>query len=250
NMEGKEVRFGQAQTALFTTGTTAFTTGTVDSMHDSMTPAGSITPISQMLLNMVFGGKGVGFINLIIFAILGVFLTGLMVGRTPEFLGKKIEAHEVKLASLAFLMHPLLILGAMALTFALQLDLSAISNPGPHGFSELMYMYTSQAANNGSAFAGLSSNTNWFNVSGGVVVLLGRYVSIVLMLALAGSMAAKKPVPVTIGTMRTDNRVFAGVLIGTILIIGALTFFPVLALGPIAEHLAMVAGQTFAAAAG
>jgi K+-transporting ATPase ATPase A chain len=249
NMEGHELRFGQGQTALFVTATTAFTTGAVDAMHDSLTPAASITPISQMLLNMVFGGKGVGFINLIIFAILGVFLTGLMVGRTPEFLGKKIEVHEVKLASLAFLMHPLLILGFMALTFALQLDLGSILNPGPHGFSEVMYAYTSTAANNGSAFGGLTGNTNWFNASLGVAVILGRYVSIILMLALAGSMAAKKPVPMTVGTMRTDNRVFAGVLIGTVLIVGALTFFPVLALGPIAEHLAMVAGQTFQAAA-
>src|SRR5579883_462710 len=249
NMEGKEVRFGQAQTALFTTGTTAFTTGTVDAMHDSMTPAGSITPISEMLLNIVFGGKGVGFINLIIFAILGAFLTGLMVGRTPEFLGKKIEVHEVKLASLAFLMHPLLILGFMALTLAIGINLDSIPNPNPHGFSELMYMYASQAANNGSAFAGITGNTNWFNISGGIAIILGRYVSIVLMLALAGSMAAKKAVPMTVGTLRTDNRVFAGVLVGTVLIIGALTFFPVLALGPIAEHLAMVAGQTFRAAA-
>ncbi len=144
-------------------------------------------------------------------------------------------------------MHPLIILGFMAITFALQLDLGSILNPGPHGFSELMYTYTSQAANNGSAFAGITGNTHWFNVSGGVVILLGRYVSIILMLALAGSMAAKKPVPMTVGTMRTDNRVFAGVLIGTVLIIGALTFFPVLALGPIAEHLAMIAGQTFSA---
>jgi K+-transporting ATPase ATPase A chain len=170
-----------------------------------------------------------------------------MVGRTPEFLGKKIEAYEVKLASVAFLMHPLIILGFMAITFALSLDLSSIANPGPHGFSELMYMYTSQAANNGSAFAGITGNTNWFNVSGGIAIILGRYVSIVLMLALAGSMASKRPVPMTVGTMRTDNRVFAGVLIGTVLIVGALTFFPVLALGPIAEHLAMVAGQTFSA---
>ncbi|MBV8062732.1 MAG: potassium-transporting ATPase subunit KdpA [Nevskia sp.] len=247
NMEGHEWRFGQGLTALFVTATTAFTTGAVNVMHDSLTPGASITPISQMLLNMVFGGKGVGFINLIIFAILGVFLTGLMVGRTPEFLGKKIEVHEVKLASLAFLMHPLIILGFMALTFALQLDLSSISNPGPHGFSEVMYAYTSTAANNGSAFAGFNGNTNWFNVSLGIAVILGRYMSIILMLALAGSMAAKKTVPVTIGTMRTDNRVFAGVLIGTVLIVGALTFFPIMALGPIADHLAMVAGHTFSA---
>jgi K+-transporting ATPase ATPase A chain len=245
NLEGHELRFGQGLTAMFVTSTTAFTTGTIDAMHDSLTPLASITPISQMLLNMVFGGKGVGFINLIMFAILGIFLTGLMVGRTPEFLGKKIEAYEVKLASAAFLMHPLLILMFMAVTFALQLDLSSISNPGSHGFSEIMYMYTSMAANNGSAFAGLTSNTNWFNASGVIVLAFGRYVSIILMLALAGSLAAKKAVPVTIGTMRTDNKLFGGVLAGTVLIIGALTFFPVLALGPIAENFAMWAGMSF-----
>jgi K+-transporting ATPase ATPase A chain len=245
NLEGHELRFGQGLTAMFVTSTTAFTTGTIDAMHDSLTPLASITPISQMLLNMVFGGKGVGFINLIVFAILGVFLTGLMVGRTPEFLGKKIEVHEVKLAAAAFLMHPLLILFAMAVTFAFSLDLTALSNPGPHGFSELMYMYTSQAANNGSAFAVIAANTPWMNGSGGVVITLGRYVSIVLMLALAGSMAAKREVPMTIGTMRTDSRLFGGVLAGTVLIIGALTFFPVLALGPIAEHFAMWSGLTF-----
>src|SRR5215472_271439 len=245
NLEGHELRFGRGLTALFVTSTTAFTTGTINAMHDSLTPLASITPISQMLLNMVYGGKGVGFINLIIFAILAVFLTGLMVGRTPEFLGKKIEAYEVKLAAAAFLMHPMLILFFMAATFAFSLDLSALSNPSSHGFSELMYMYTSQAANIGSAFAGISSNTPWMNASGAVVIGLGRYVSIVLMLALAGSMAAKKQVPMTVGTMRTDGRLFGGVLAGTVLIIGALTFFPVLALGPIAEHFAMWAGQTF-----
>ena len=245
NLEGHELRFGQGLTALFVTSTTAFTTGTIDAMHDSLTPLASITPISQMLLNMVFGGKGVGFINLIIFAILGVFLVGLMVGRTPEFLGKKIESYEVKLAAAAFLMHPLLILFFMAATFAFSLDLSSISNPSSHGFSEVMYMYTSMAANNGSAFAGITSNTPWFNASGAVVLAFGRYVSIVLMLALAGSMAAKKEVPMTLGTMRTDGRLFGGVLAGTVLIIGALTFFPVLALGPLAEHFAMWAGQSF-----
>src|SRR5262249_25957469 len=245
NLEGHELRFGQGLTAMFVTSTTAFTTGTIDAMHDSLTPLASITPISQMMLNMVFGGKGVGFINLIMFAILGIFLTGLMVGRTPEFLGKKIEAYEVKLASAAFLMHPLLILFFMAATFAFGLDLSSLNNPSSHGFSELMYMYTSQAANNGSAFAGIAANTPWFNASGAAVIGLGRYVSIVLMLALAGSMAAKKEVPMTVGTLRTDSRLFGGVLAGTVLIIGALTFFPVLALGPIAEHFAMWAGQTF-----
>ena len=174
-------------------------------MHDSLTPLASITPLSQMLLNMVFGGKGVGFINLVIFAILGVFLTGLMVGRTPEFLGKKIEAYEVKLAAAAFLMHPMLILFFMAATFAFSLDLSSIANPSSHGFSEVLYTYTSTAANNGSAFAGITGNTNWFNASGVVVLALGRYVSIVLMLALAGSMAAKKEVPMTVGTMRPTD---------------------------------------------
>jgi K+-transporting ATPase ATPase A chain len=245
NLEGHELRFGQGLTALFVTSTTAFTTGTIDAMHDSLTPLASITPLSQMLLNMVFGGKGVGFINLVIFAILGVFLTGLMVGRTPEFLGKKIESYEVKLAAAAFLMHPLLLLGFSAVAFGLSLDLSSISNPSSHGFSEVLYAYTSTAANNGSAFAGLNGNTNWWNASLGTTVTLGRYVSIVLMLALAGSMAAKKEVPMSVGTMRTDGRLFGGVLAGTVLIIGALTFFPVLALGPIAEHFAMWAGQTF-----
>jgi K+-transporting ATPase ATPase A chain len=245
NMEGHEVRFGQALTALFVTATTAFTTGTVNAMHDSLTPLASITPLAQMMLNMVFGGKGVGLINLAIFVILAVFLTGLMVGRTPEFLGKKIEAHEVKLAAAAFLMHPLLILGSMTMTLALSLDLGSIFNPGSHGFSELLYMFTSEAANNGSAFGGITGNTNWFNTSGGIVMLLGRYVSIALMLALAGSLAAKKAAPVTVGTMRTDDRLFGGVLAGTVLIIGALTFFPTLALGPIAEHLAMLSGKAF-----
>jgi K+-transporting ATPase ATPase A chain len=245
NMEGHELRFGQGLTAMFVTSTTAFTTGTIDTMHDSLTPLASITPLSQMMLNMVFGGKGVGFINLVIFAILGVFLTGLMVGRTPEFLGKKIEAHEVKLAAAAFLMHPMLILFFAAATLGLGLDLSSILNPSSHGFSEVLYAYTSTAANNGSAFAGLTGNTPWYNASLGIVMGLGRYVSIILMLALAGSMAAKRQVPMTIGTMRTDGRLFGGVLAGTVLIIGALTFFPVLALGPLAEHFAMWAGQTF-----
>jgi K+-transporting ATPase ATPase A chain len=245
NMEGHELRFGQGLTALFVTSTTAFTTGTIDAMHDSLTPLASITPLSQMMLNMVFGGKGVGFINLIIFAILGVFMTGLMVGRTPEFLGKKIEAREVKLASAAFLMHPLLILFGMAATLAFALDLDSVANPSFHGFSEVLYAYTSAAANNGSAFAGLNANTPWWNGSLGIVIIFGRYVSIVLMLALAGSLAAKKTVPMTVGTMRTDNRVFAGVLAGTVLVIGALTFFPVLVLGPLAEHFAMLAGKTY-----
>ncbi len=245
NMEGKELRFGQGETALFVTSTTAFTSGTVDAMHDSLTPLASITPISLMLLNMVFGGKGVGFINLIIFVILTVFLVGLMVGRTPEFLGKRIQTREVKLASASFLVHPFLILTFMAITLASRLDLSSIANPGFHGFSEVLYAYTSAAANNGSAFAGLNANTPWWNFSLGLVMLLARYTSIVLMLALAGSLAAKKPVPMTTGTMRTDTGLFAGILFTTIVIINLLSFFPVLALGPLAEHLAMIAGKIF-----
>jgi len=245
NMEGKEVRFGQGETALFMTSTTAFTTGTVDAMHDSLTPLGSVTPLSLMMLNMVFGGKGVGFINLIIFAILTIFLVGLMVGRTPEFLGKRIQSYEVKLASFSFLMHPLLILGFMAITFAFSLDLSSIANPSFHGFSEVLYAYTSAAANNGSAFAGLNANTPWWNSSLGIVMLLARYISIILMLALAASLASKKAVPVTSGTMRTDDGLFAGVLFVTILIINLLSFFPVLALGPIAEQIAMYLGKVF-----
>jgi K+-transporting ATPase ATPase A chain len=245
SMEGKEVRFGQALTALFVTSTTAFTTGTVNAMHDSLTPLASITPLSQMMLNMIFGGKGVGFINLIIFAVLGIFLTGLMVGRTPEFLGKKIEVREVKLAASAFLMHPLLILFGTAITVALALDLTSVPNGGFHGFTELLYAYTSAAANNGSAFAGLNANVPWFNASLGIVIILGRYVSIILMLALAGSLAAKRRAPMTVGTMRTDTGLFGGVLAGTILVVGALTFFPVLALGPIAEQFAMLAGKVF-----
>jgi K+-transporting ATPase ATPase A chain len=245
NMEGKELRLGQGETALFVTSTTAFTTGSVDAMHDSLTPLASITPLSQMMLNMVFGGKGVGFINMIMFVILTVFLVGLMVGRTPEFLGKRIQVYEVKLASISFLMHPLLILGFMAITFALQLDLSSISNPGFHGLTQVLYAFTSASANNGSAFAGLNANTPWWNFSLGVVILLGRYISIVLMLALAGSLAAKKAVPVTSGTLQTDTGLFAGVLFVTIVIINLLSFFPALALGPLAEHFAMLAGKVF-----
>ena len=239
------MRLGQGETALFVTSTTAFTTGSVDAMHDSLTPLASITPLSQMMLNMVFGGKGVGFINMIMFVILTVFLVGLMVGRTPEFLGKRIQVYEVKLASISFLMHPLLILGFMAITFALQLDLNSISNPGFHGLSQVLYAYTSASANNGSAFAGLNANTPWWNFSLGAVILLGRYISIILMLALAGSLAAKKAVPATSGTMRTDDGLFAGVLFVTIVIINLLSFFPALALGPLAEHFAMLAGKVF-----
>ncbi|MRN54998.1 potassium-transporting ATPase subunit KdpA [Paenibacillus monticola] len=239
SMEGKEVRFGIAQSALFTTVTTAATTGTVNNMHDTQTPLGSITPLTLMMLNNVFGGKGVGLVNMLMYAILGVFLCGLMVGRTPEFLGRKIEAREMKLIAIAILIHPLIILVPTAGAFLTNLGNGSISNPGFHGMTQVLYEYTSAAANNGSGFEGLADNTSFWNITTGVVMMLGRYVSIIAMLAVAGSMIKKKPVPETIGTFRTDNGLFTGILIGTVLIIGALTFLPVIVLGPIAEYLTL-----------
>lgn len=245
NMEGKEVRFGQAINALFITCTTAFTTGTVNCMHDSLTPIGGLVPLAQMMLNNVFGGKGVGFMNFILYGIIAVFLTGLMVGRTPEFLGKKIEKPEIVLASIALLLHPLIILLPAALSLVAPFGLASLNNPGPHGLSEILYAFTSGAANNGSAFAGLNANTPWYNLSLGIVMLLGRYLSIIALLAIAGSLASKQKIPEGPGTLKTDTALFGGIWLFVILIIGALTFFPVLALGPIAEHLAMLAGKVF-----
>ncbi|NEW08316.1 potassium-transporting ATPase subunit KdpA [Paenibacillus sp. SYP-B3998] len=239
NMEGKEVRFGIAQTALFTTVTTAATTGSVNNMHESLTPMGGFVPLAQMMLNNVFGGKGVGLLNGLMYLILSVFICGLMVGRTPEFLGKKIEGKEVKLASIALLVHPVIILVPTALALLRPESIASISNQGMHGLSEVLYAFTSGAANNGSAFAGLNANTNFYNLGIGLVMLFGRYISIIAMLAIAGSLATKRVVPVTTGTLRTDTPLFSGILIMIILVIGALTFFPALALGPIAEHLQM-----------
>lgn len=239
SMEGKEVRFGIAQSSLFTTVTTAATTGTVNNMHDTLTPLGSITPLTLMMLNNVFGGKGVGLVNMLMYAILGVFLCGLMVGRTPEFLGRKIEAREMKLIAIAILIHPLIILVPTAAAFLTDLGKGSISNPGFHGMTQVLYEYVSSAANNGSGFEGLADNTSFWNITTGIVMLLGRYVSIIAMLAVAGSLLRKKPVPETIGTFRTDNGLFTGILIGTVLIIGALTFLPVIVLGPIAEYLTL-----------
>jgi K+-transporting ATPase ATPase A chain len=239
SMEGKEVRFGIAQSALFTTVTTAATTGSVNNMHDTLTPLGGITPMALMLLNNVFGGKGVGLINMLMYAMLGVFLCGLMVGRTPEFLGRKIEPREMKLIAIAILVHPLIILAPTAIAFLTNLGQGAISNPGFHGLSQVLYEYASAAANNGSGFEGLADNTPFWNITTGIVMLLGRYLSIIAMMAVAGSMLRKKPVPETIGTFRTDHALFTGILIGTVLIIGALTFLPVVVLGPIAEHLTL-----------
>ncbi|MCE0451940.1 MULTISPECIES: potassium-transporting ATPase subunit KdpA [Brevibacillus] len=237
SMEGKEVRFGIAQSALFTAVTTAATTGTVNNMHDTLTPLGGLVPLGEMMLNCVFGGDGVGTINILMYAILAVFLAGLMVGRTPEFLGRKIEGKEMKLIAIAILVHPLIILAPTAIALATEMGSSAVSNPGFHGISQVLYEYTSSAANNGSGFEGLGDNTPFWNISTGLVMLFGRYVSIITMLAVAGSLLAKTPVPETMGTLRTDNSVFTVILIATVVIVGALTFLPVLALGPIAEWL-------------
>lgn len=239
SMEGKEVRFGVAQSALFTTVTTAATTGSVDNMHDTLTPLGGMSALGEMMLNNIFGGKGVGLVNMLMYALLAVFLAGLMVGRTPEFLGRKIEAREMKLIAIAILVHPLIILAPTAIAFLTDLGKGAVSNPGFHGISQVLYEYTSSAANNGSGFEGLGDNTPFWNITTGIVMILGRYVSMIAMLAVAGSIVRKQTVPETSGTFRTDNKLFGGVLVGTVVIIGALTFLPAVVLGPIAEFLTL-----------
>lgn len=239
NMEGKEVRFGLSESSLFTAVTTAATTGSVNNMHESLTPIGGLVPLGEMMLNNVFGGKGVGLLNGLLYVILTVFICGLMVGRTPEFLGKKIEGREIKLACIAVLTHPALILIASALAFTNSGAVSSILNPGFHGLTEVIYAFTSAAANNGSAFAGLSVNTDFYNILLGIVMILGRYISIVVMLAIAGSLATKHAVEATSGTFRTDTPLFTAILLVIIIVVGALTFFPVVALGPVAEHLGM-----------
>jgi K+-transporting ATPase ATPase A chain len=245
NLEGKELRFGIAQTSLFVTTTTAATTGSVDSMHSSLMPLGGLVPLAQMMLNNVFGGDGVGLINLITYAILTVFLVGMMIGRTPEFLGKKVEAREMKYVMLAVLAHPFSILGFTAIACLVPSSLNSLANMGPHGFSEVLYAYTSGTANNGSAFAGLNANTPFFNTTIGLAMLVGRYFTLLPMLAVAGVMAAKKNVPEGPGTLSTSTPLFTGLLVFVILIVGGLTFLPALALGPIVEHLLMLSGQTF-----
>lgn len=239
SMEGKEVRFGIDQSALFTTTTTSFTTGTVNNMHDTLTPLGGMVPLLHMMLNCVFGGKGVGLMNMLMYAILTVFICGLMVGRTPEYLGKKIEGKEMKLVALVLIIHPLLILGFSALAVAVPAGLEGITNPGFHGLSQVLYEYSSSAANNGSGFEGLSDNTYFWNITAGLVMFFGRYIAIVAQLAIAGSLFAKKRTKASIGTMRTDNVVFTILLVFIVYIFAALTFFPALALGPIAEHLTL-----------
>jgi potassium-transporting ATPase potassium-binding subunit len=246
NMEGKEVRFGIANSSLFTTATTDASCGAVNTMHDSLLPlAGMVPMVNIMLGEIIFGGVGSGLYGMLLFAIVAVFVAGLMVGRTPEYLGKKIEAREVKMAMLAILILPLSMLGFTALAVVVAPGLAGMANTGPHGFSEALYAYVSATGNNGSAFAGLSANTPFYNSTLGLAMWIGRFFFIVPMLAIAGSLAGKKIVPESAGTFPTDGGLFVGLLIGVILIIGGLTFFPALALGPIEEHLAMLTGTLF-----
>ncbi len=240
NMEGKEVRFGIANSSLWAVATTDASNGSVNAMHDSFTPLGGMIPIINMELGeIIFGGVGSGLYGMLLMVIIAVFVAGLMVGRTPEYLGKKVEAKEVKMAMLAILILPLSMLAFTAVSVMLPFGLSSIQDHGPHGFSELLYLFTSQTANNGSAFAGFTGNTLWYNTTGGIAMLIGRYFVIIPMMAVAGSLVAKKTVPASPGTFPTTGGLFVGLLVGVILIIGGLTFFPALALGPIAEHFAM-----------
>lgn len=245
NLEGKELRFGIAQTSLFVTTTTAATTGSVDAMHSSLTPLGGLVPLSQMMLNSVFGGDGVGLINLITYAVLTVFLVGMMIGRTPEFLRKKIEARDMKLVMLAILAHAFSILGFTAIACIYPPTLQSLANHGPHGFSEVLYAYTSGTANNGSAFAGFNANTPFLNTTIGLAMLVGRYLTLLPMLAVAGSLAAKKAVAEGPGTMSTSSPLFTGLLVFVVVVVGGLTFLPALAVGPIVEHLLILSKTTF-----
>jgi K+-transporting ATPase ATPase A chain len=246
NMEGKEVRFGIANSALFTTVTTDASCGAVNNMHDSLTPLGGLVPLVNIMLGeLVFGGVGSGLYMILVFAILSVFIAGLMVGRTPEYLGKKIESYDVKMAVLSILVSSFVILLFAAIAVATKFGLAGITNPGPHGFSQILYAYTSGAGNNGSAFGGINSNTLWYNTSLGAVMLFGRFFAVIPILAIAGSLAGKKTVPESLGTFPVTGPLFTVLLVSIILIVGALTFFPALSLGPILEHLLMAAGKTF-----
>jgi potassium-transporting ATPase potassium-binding subunit len=246
NMEGKEVRFGIANSALWATVTTDTSCGAINSWHDSFTPIGGLVPLANIMLSeVVFGGVGSGMYGMLVYIVLAVFIAGLMVGRTPEYLGKKIEAYDVKMAMLVVLIFPLVILGFSAISSVASFGTSSISNPGPHGLSEILYSFTSQAGNNGSAFAGLTTNTPWYNIAGAMTMLIGRFLMIIPMLAIAGNLAQKKYVPPSPGTFPVTTPLFTVLLIGVILIVGALTFFPALSLGPILEHLLMMAGKAF-----
>ena len=246
NMEGKEVRFGVAMSSLFATITTDASCGAVNAMHDSLTALGGLVPLVNMELGeIIFGGVGSGLYGMLIFAVIAMFIAGLMVGRTPEYLGKKIEAKEVKMAMLAILVLCMSVLGFTALASVLKVGLAGPLNSGPHGFSEILYAFSSATGNNGSAFAGLTANTVFYNTTLGFAMLIGRFLFIVPMMAVAGSLAAKKIVPASAGTFPTHSALFVGLLIGVILIVGGLTFFPALSLGPIVEHLAMQSGTFF-----
>jgi len=246
NMEGKEVRFGIANSALWATVTTDASCGAINSWHDSFTPLGGMVPLVNIMLSeVVFGGVGAGMYGILIYIVLSVFIAGLMVGRTPEYLGKKIEAYDVKMAMLVTLIFPTVILVFTAISTVASFGTSSIANPGPHGLSEILYSFVSQAGNNGSAFAGLTTNTLWYNTSGALTMLIGRFLMIIPMLAIAGNLAQKKYVPPSLGTFPVTTPLFTVLLIGVILIVGALTFFPALSLGPVLEHLLMAAGKTF-----
>ena len=246
NMEGKEVRFGIANSALFATATTDASCGAVNGMHDSFTPLGGMVPLVNIMLGeVVFGGVGAGLYGVVVFVILAVFIAGLMVGRTPEYLGKKIEAYDVQMAMLSILVMTFAILGFSAYSVVKPVGISSISNPGPHGLSQILYAYVSSVGNNGSAFAGLNANTNWYNVSTGIAQLLGRFFMHIPILAIAGNLAKKKVSPESAGTFPVTGSLFTALLVSTILIVSALTFFPALSLGPILEHLMMTTGKVF-----
>jgi K+-transporting ATPase ATPase A chain len=246
NMEGKEVRFGIANSALFATVTTDASCGAVNSMHDSFTPLGGMVPLVNIMLGeVIFGGVGSGLYGILVFVILAVFIAGLMVGRTPEYLGKKIEAFDVKMAMLSVLISSLTILVFAAIAVVAKFGTASISNPGPHGLSQILYAYTSSVGNNGSAFGGLNANTTWYNASTAVAMLLGRFFVVIPILAIAGNLARKKVSPASLGTFPVTGPLFTVLLVSTILIVGALTFFPALSLGPILEHLLMLSGKAF-----
>jgi K+-transporting ATPase ATPase A chain len=246
NMEGKEVRFGVANSALWATVTTDTSCGAVNSMHDSFTPLGGMIPLINMLLGeVVFGGVGSGLYGIIVFIVLSVFIAGLMVGRTPEYLGKKIEAFDVKMAMLTVLIYPLFVLTYTAISLVTKFGVSSLANSGPHGLSEIFYAFAEAGANNGSAFGGLNANTLWYNATLASTMLFGRFFMVIPVLAIAGSLVRKKHVPESSGTFPVTTPLFTGLLISVILIVGALTFFPALSLGPILEHLMMYAGKTF-----
>jgi K+-transporting ATPase ATPase A chain len=246
NMEGKEVRFDIVASSLFAVVTTAASCGAVNAMHDSFTALGGLIPLLNIQLGeIVVGGVGAGMYGMLLFVVLAIFVAGLMVGRTPEYVGKKIEAREVKMAMLAILILPLMILGWTAVAVVFPPAVASMANAGPHGFTEVLYAYSSQAGNNGSAFAGLTGNTPFYNLTGAMAMFVGRFFMIVPAMAMAGSLAAKNSIPPSVGTFPTTGGLFVGLVVGVILIMGGLTFFPALALGPIVEHLAMNANTLF-----